>query len=98
MPAITCPCCRAANDAGPQCRRCSTDLSLLFKLEGDREMLLARAGHLLTCHATREARSILAQAESLRPGSDIDRLRAVAHLLERQFESALQCHEWATRR
>lgn len=28
---IVCPCCRAGNDAGPACRRCKADLSLLFE-------------------------------------------------------------------
>lgn len=27
---VVCPCCKAVNDAGPHCRRCRADLSLLF--------------------------------------------------------------------
>lgn len=34
---ITCPCCRAANASGPQCRRCKADLGLLFALEEQNE-------------------------------------------------------------
>jgi predicted ATPase len=30
---LACPCCKAANDVGPNCRRCKADLSLAFAFE-----------------------------------------------------------------
>ncbi|QEL15396.1 hypothetical protein [Limnoglobus roseus] len=96
MPTITCPCCRAANGAGPNCRRCSTDLSLMFKLEDDRESLLATAGRHLADGRVAEALSLIAHAETLRPGPDVLQLRAVASLLNRDFTSALNFHHAAT--
>ena len=33
---VTCPCCRAATESGPACRRCKADLGLLFALEQQR--------------------------------------------------------------
>ncbi len=97
MPTIACPCCRAGNATGPNCRRCSADLSLLFKLEEDRESLLANAGRRLSTGNVSEAIVLLSQAESLRPGEDIQRLRAVANLMNLDYRTALQSHRLATR-
>lgn len=97
MPIVTCPCCRASNDAGPNCRRCSADLSLLFKLEADRDSLLAEAGQLLASERAAESLPVIAKAESLRPGEEIHRLRAVANLLNRDYDGALRGHRLATR-
>ena len=96
MLTIACPCCRAGNSAGPNCRRCSADLSLLFKLEGDRESLLANAGHHLAAGNVSDALRLLSRAESLRPGEDIARLRAVANLLNLDYRTALQHRRLAT--
>lgn len=93
MPSVTCPCCRAANAAGPNCRRCTADLSLLFRLEADREALLAAAGRRLA--DGQPAEDLIAQADALRPGPDVRRLRAVASLLAGDFAAALALHPHA---
>ncbi|MBL8866284.1 MAG: hypothetical protein JNK93_12055 [Planctomycetia bacterium] len=97
MPTVACPCCRASNDAGPNCRRCSADLSLLFRLESDRAALLAQASGELAMGRPDTALAAIAQAESLRPGDDLARLRAVAHLLNRDFPAALRGHRAFTK-
>ena len=45
---MRCPACAAENTQGPLCRRCRTDLSLLFALEEQRRRALdAARRHLL---------------------------------------------------
>lgn len=92
MTPIPCPCCRASNTAGPNCRRCTADLSLLFRLEADRDALLAAAGRRLADGHAADAGPLLAHAESLRPGPDVQRLRAVASLFAGDFATALHLH------
>ena len=75
---IPCPCCKAANDAGPACRRCKADLSLLFQLESDRAALMA-AGEYEAAHA-------------LRYTDDSRRMIAASRLLQRDFAGALAAH------
>jgi hypothetical protein len=87
--AIPCPCCRAANDAGPACRRCKADLSLLFAVEEQRDRHLAEAKQLAAEGRVADALSAVDDAESLRRGDDVLRLRAALHLLNRDFNSAL---------
>ena len=88
---IPCPCCKASNDAGPNCRRCKADLALLYAIEADRTALIERA---------RSSNCIepLDRAEQLRQGDDIVRLRATVMLLQRDFAGALRTyHELASR-
>lgn len=75
---VPCPCCKAANDAGPACRRCKADLSLLFQLEADRAALMA-AGEFEAAHA-------------LRRGDDSRRMIAATRLIQRDFAGALAAH------
>ncbi len=96
MTECVCPCCRATNTTGPNCRRCKADLSLLLCLESDREAWLAYAKSELTGGRTASALEALAAAELLRPGRDLNQLRAVAHLLMLDFFSALGWHQRAT--
>jgi hypothetical protein len=97
MPTVACPCCRASNETGPTCRRCTADLSLLFKLESDRDALLAAASADLAQGRTAAALVALAKAESLRPGDDLVRLRAVAKLLNLDFDTALRDYRLVTK-
>ena len=89
---IPCPCCKAANDAGPACRRCKADLSLLFQLEADRAALVAEARELASESRFPESLSALARAVQLRRGDDVQRLRAVALLLSRDYAGALAAY------
>jgi hypothetical protein len=81
MTALRCPVCRAENTTPSQCRRCKADLSLLWRLEDQRERALMAARAAL---------------DRLRRGSDSLRLRAVTHLLRREFVAALACHRLQT--
>ncbi len=87
---LTCPVCRANNEAGPNCRRCRADLSLLFAVEAQRSVRLAAA-----CAALAQGQAVLAsqqvrQAEELRHGPDAAKLGAVVALLRRDFTDAWQ--------
>jgi len=85
---MRCPVCRAENTAGPQCRRCRADLSLLFALEGQRAHWLAAAQAALTRADGSEVLRFAAAAQQLRDGEDVRRLHALGHLLRRDFAAA----------
>ncbi|HUR53433.1 MAG TPA: hypothetical protein VMZ71_04855 [Gemmataceae bacterium] len=89
---ISCPCCKASNDAGPNCRRCRADLSLLFQLEEDRAALVAQARELAAQSRYSESLAALDRAAQLRRGDDVQRLRAVALLLSRDYAGALAAY------
>lgn len=97
MPPIPCPCCRAANDVGPACRRCKADLSLLFAVAADRERLVSAARDQLADGNGTEALALLDQAERTWAGDDLRPLRAVAHLLNRDFPAAFACYSAGAR-
>jgi hypothetical protein len=91
-PTLRCPVCRAENDRGPTCRRCRADLGLLFRLEEERRRAVERARHELARGAAGAALAELDLAEELRRGDDVQRLRAVACLVRRDFAGAWE--EW----
>ena len=82
---IPCPCCRAINDT-PTCRRCKADLSLLVAVETRREYLLDAARAELGRGG--DALALLDEAASLRGGSDVAQLRAVAALIRGEYSLA----------
>jgi hypothetical protein len=85
---MQCPACKADNNQGPQCRRCKTDLSLLFRLEEQRARLLAEARADLAAGRCHEAAERAAEADGLHSADDSRRLAAVAYLLTRDFAAA----------
>ena len=85
---VPCPCCRASNDAGPACRRCKADLSLLFAVEDRGAFLVAEARRLVADGTFADAVRSLEDAERLRGGAGVRRLRAAAHLLAGEFAAA----------
>ena len=94
---IPCPCCKAMNESGPNCRRCKADLSLLFAIEGQRELFLE-----IACESVRQSQFAAAlsgidRAEQLRRGEDVTRLRAVVFLLGREFREALAAYHGSNR-
>jgi len=89
---MRCPVCRAENNAGPQCRRCRADLSLLVALEDQRARLLAAAQAAIRRADGAEAARLAAAAQQLRDGDDVRRLRALGHLLQRKFAAAWQAY------
>ena len=90
---IPCPCCKASNDTGPNCRRCKADLGLLFQLEGERARHLSAARSHLAQDAFADALTRLDAAAQLRPGDDIAQLRAIQQLLARNFTAAFATHK-----
>ena len=97
MMPIPCPCCKASNDDGPNCRRCKADLALLFAIEADRTATLERARSLVAGLNFDEAIAALDRANHLRQGDDFVRRKAAVKLLQRDFAGALRVyHELAT--
>lgn len=93
---VPCPCCKAANDTGPACRRCKADLSLLFVVEDERASLVAAARTLAAESRHSESLAVLDRAAQLRRTDDVLRLRAAVLLLARDFAGALRAyHELA---
>src|SRR3954466_14647110 len=78
---LTCPVCRAANDAGPACRRCRADLALCFAVENRRDRELAAARAAIAAGGVEDALTHAERAAKLRRGPDADRVLAVVHLL-----------------
>lgn len=89
---LRCPVCRADNSSGPICRRCKADLSLLWAVEARRDYHLARAKTAASADDFDDALEELIEAEELRAGPDVRRLRACLFLLAGDFESAFREH------
>ena len=89
MPTLRCPVCKAENAAGPNCRRCKADLSLLFDLEAERGRLLEEARHLAAEGRWREFLDVVELAHNLRSDDETQQLRAVARLLNGDYGGAL---------
>jgi hypothetical protein len=85
---MRCPVCRADNSAGPQCRRCRADLSLLFALEERRRGVLAEAVRAASAGDWQQAVSLAEVAHGLRRGEDTRRLQAIGRLLQGDFAGA----------
>jgi hypothetical protein len=89
---LTCPACRAVNDAGPVCRRCRADLSLLVAVEARRAAELAEGRMQLAQGDVEAAFSSARRADELRRGADSARLAAIAALLKRDFAAAWKAY------
>lgn len=87
-----CPVCRAANDAGPTCRRCRADLSLLFALDAQRQARLAAATTAAAEGRLDSAARYAEQADEIRHGTDVSELQAAIALLRRDFAGAWQAY------
>jgi hypothetical protein len=77
---LTCPVCRAANDAGATCRRCRADLALVAAVENQREHALAAARRAAAAGHWDGARQFARRARELRRGPDVERLLAALAL------------------
>ena len=87
---LTCPVCRALNEQPPTCRRCKADLSLCWAVFAQREYHVGTAKITLAKRDLKAAAFHLDEAEIAQQGPDLHRLRAVWHLLRRDFDSALR--------
>lgn len=74
---VPCPCCKAANDTGPACRRCKADLSLLFAAAARRDWCTAAAAESLAGGDVSTALQLANEAEFL--GADCSAIRTVCH-------------------
>jgi hypothetical protein len=77
---LTCPVCRAANDAGPTCRRCRADLSLVVAVEARRAHALAAARVAAGAGRWGEAHAHARRARELRRGAEVEQLLAALAL------------------
>ena len=93
--ALTCPLCKAANEFGPNCRRCKADLAELFAIEQERSSLLARVGQAFASGSFEEARIWATRADSLRRGADSQRWLAVLNLLSHNYTEAWRAYRGA---
>ncbi len=89
---MQCPVCKADNAEGPLCRRCKADLSVLFRLEAQRQRCCAGARKCLRDGHWREAIRFAAEADGLRNDNESLRLAALGSLFFRDFEGALRYH------
>ena len=85
---ITCPCCRATNDAGPACRRCKADLGFLFAIVARRADLMSAARRAVAVGDWPTVTKTAGAADHLRAGVDARRLLAVAALMSRDYPAA----------
>jgi hypothetical protein len=91
---VTCPVCRATNDAGvTSCRRCKADLTLVAAVETRRAGLLGTAKSALATGDFDAALRHLTAAEAVRGGADVERLKAAAYLLNRDFPAAWRTYQ-----
>lgn len=90
---VTCPCCRASNDAGPSCRRCKADLSLLFAVADRRGFLVSEARKFAAESKYTDALRSLEEAAALRTGDDVRWLTAAVRLLAGQYAAALAAYD-----
>jgi hypothetical protein len=87
MTPITCPCCKASNDAAT-CRRCKADLRLLVAVADRQGFLLSRARADAAAGKFADALRSLDETEAVRGGAEVCRLRAAVHLLSGDFAAA----------
>lgn len=85
---MRCPVCRADVGLAAQCRRCRADLSLLVELEEQRRQVLTAAYRCLQQGRFQQALTLADGADAVRHDEDTKRLRAVIHLLRRDFATA----------
>lgn len=85
---MRCPVCKGDNSQGPQCRRCKADLTLLFTLDEQRQMLLDQARRALASGQAAQGIESAEQADWLRSDNDSRRTLALAYLLSGQFSQA----------
>lgn len=89
---VPCPCCKANNEAGPNCRRCKADLALLFAVADQQARALAEAKRFIAEGRFAESLAAIDRAERMRRTPEAVRLRAVALLLARDFAGARCAH------
>jgi hypothetical protein len=93
MTLLRCPLCKAENAAGPTCRRCKADLSMLCRLEVRRAWTMGEAQRMLAAGRTAEANGWAQLADWLHSDAESLRLFALTRLLCRDFHGAWRCYQ-----
>jgi hypothetical protein len=84
---MRCPVCRA-DTAGPHCRRCKADLSVLLAVEDQADRALQTARRELARGEWTAASTETDRARTLRADREAEALRATVQLLQRDFSGA----------
>jgi hypothetical protein len=90
---LTCPVCKAENAAGPACRRCKADLTMLFALDERRTALLAQSQQSSQRGDLAEALRIARQANDLRRDRESLRWLTLILMLAENFGEAWQAYQ-----
>lgn len=90
---VPCPCCKASNTSGPQCRRCKADLSLLFAIESQRLRFVAQAREQVRLGRIAEAIATVSACQRLRAHPDALRILALASVVNRNFAAARRAYD-----
>jgi hypothetical protein len=89
---MRCPVCKADNPAGPTCRRCKADMSLLWDVHARHSAILSSARRHMRNGNWRAAIAAAAAAQRLRSGTDSGQLAALARLCARDFPGAWRAY------
>jgi Flp pilus assembly protein TadD len=92
IPGVECPTCGAADQSGPACRRCRSDLRLLQRLEAQRSAELHELARALANGRWSEALLSAQYIHTLRKDDTSFRMLAVCQLLNSQFQAARDTH------
>lgn len=87
-PTVRCPTCGAAEQAGPTCRRCRSDLRLLQRLEADRSTEQRGLARALVDGRWADALLSAQYIHILRQDETSFRMLTVCQLLNDQLEAA----------
>ncbi len=92
---LACPVCKAENAAGPACRRCKADLTMLFALDERRSALLAQSRQSSQRGDLGEALRSARQASDLKRDPESMQWLALMQLLAEDFGQAWQGYQSA---
>ncbi len=92
---LACPVCKAENTAGPGCRRCKADLSLLFDMENQRPWLLQQTRWAFQIGRLDDALQYARLAHDIKNDSASFRWLAVLNLLTNRLTEAWNAYESA---
>lgn len=90
---MQCPLCKADNAAGPRCRRCKADLSMLFSLDANWLAHLARTRRAFDEGRFADALNHAQSAHDLKQSPETLHWLAILHLLVRDFTKAWRLYQ-----
>lgn len=93
---LACPVCKAENAAGPSCRRCKADLTMLFALADSREELLDAARSAYEHGHVADAWQYAVVANEQREDAESLRWSAMLNLVHGNFGEAWRAYRALT--